>query len=146
MAELALITAVMANVLSGLKNAKDLATATSNTELKEQLGFAYDDFNTLRERLLDVVEENRALKAQVEERKKVDGPVPPFGYFFLADDPTHPLCPKCYQGSNGIGFMTPAYEFSYGLRRDCRVCGHTIWEEQINSNRPNYRPERGDWA
>ena len=104
MSEIALITAIAANALTALKNARELATATSNSELKEQLSSVYNDLLTLREKLLDVVEDNRTLSAQLNERKKVDGPSTPYGYFFMVEDTKreHPLCPVCYQTDGTI--------------------------------------------
>ena len=154
MSDIALITSIAANAVAALKNARELATTTGNSELREQLRLASDDLLTLREKLLDVVEENRSLRTQLEERRKVVGPVAPFGYFYMADDSNHehPLCSKCYQDGDKLGFMTPQEEHNYGLRRKCRNCGHTVWEREMDLGRASResssrsRSSYGPWS
>jgi hypothetical protein len=58
-------------VLSSLKNARDLATVTSNSELREQINSAYDGLIDIKERLLNVDEENRALKTALAKKAEV---------------------------------------------------------------------------
>lgn len=126
---------LVANVVSTVKAARDLAKETGNHDLKERIGDAYDGLNDLRQRVLDLAEENRQLKAELAKRAGIDGPVPPFGYFFDKRHPDQPLCPKCYQSKDGqISFMGPLHSWSYGERRVCRMCSYIVWEREPNNH------------
>jgi hypothetical protein len=121
---------MVASVVSTVKAARDLAKDISNHELKEKIGDIYKGLNDLRQRILDLDEENRNLKAELAKRAETDGPVPPFGYYFDKRHPDSPLCPKCYQSSDSrLAFMGPQEPWGNGaLRRKCQLCGHVIDE------------------
>jgi hypothetical protein len=86
---------IVASVVSVLKDARELAKGSSNSELKQAIGDAYKGLLDLRERLLDLDTENRQLKAELEKKTEVEGPIPPFGYFYKRGDRDNPVCPKC---------------------------------------------------
>jgi hypothetical protein len=94
---------LLSQAITGLKNARDLAKESGNRELIEKIGDAYNIFSDLKERILDLQEENRVLKEQLAKRDSCTGPVPPFGYVYKTDDAdrAYPLCPKCYQEKQG---------------------------------------------
>jgi hypothetical protein len=85
--------------IGATKNARDLAKDSSDNALKDQIGDIYDALYELRERILALDEENRKLKAALEEKAAYVGPIPPHGYVFAGSDTErqHPLCPTCYQ-------------------------------------------------
>ena len=68
----------------------------------------------------------------------LEGPYPPFGYFFKSGDRENPLCPKCAQENPPKeAFLTPLETWNKGLRRKCRLCGHFIYERAMDlSPRP----------
>jgi hypothetical protein len=85
---------LFANVLSSVKAARDIAKDTSDPLLKAQVGEAYEGLLDLKERLLVLDEENRQLRAELAKRSEIEGPIPPFGYFYKYGDRDHPLCPN----------------------------------------------------
>jgi len=134
---------LVATVVGTVKTARELAKDISNHELKEKIGEAYDGLLDLRQRLLDLDEENRHLKAELTKKAEIDGPNPPFGYFYDRRHPDDPLCPQCYQSKESrISFMGPIHSWSGGLRRNCRNCGHAIFEKEMDSRRSVIVPER----
>ena len=135
---IATTTQIIAGVLSALKNARELATLTSNAELKDQLSEAQDGLLHLKERLLDLEDEKRQLKADLAKKAETEGPVPPFGYFYKNSDRDYPMCPKCYQSKESrVSYMGPLHPWSGGMRRTCRSCGHHIYEKEM---RPSTSP------
>jgi hypothetical protein len=127
------IASVVANVLSSLKNARDLAKDTSNAELRGQIGEAYDALLDLKALLLDMDEENRRLRAELAKRAEFEGPIPPFGYFYKNGNREHPMCPKCFQAKEQReSYLTPATPWNGGIRRECRICGHFIYEKDMD--------------
>ena len=126
-------TEIIAGVLSALKNARELARDTSNSELKDQISDAQDGLLSLKERLLEIHDENRQLKAELAKRTAIEGPVPPFGYFYKDGDRDNPLCPKCYQSKERCeSYMGPLIPWNRGSRRNCRNCGHSIYEQEMD--------------
>ncbi len=124
------ITQIVSGALGALKKAIDLAGLTNNAELRGQISEAYNSIRDLQRMLLDLDDENRRLKAELSKKAELEGPVPPFGYFFKNGDHEHPLCPKCMQGKESReSFLTPAQEWNGGLRRVCRICGLHIYRE-----------------
>jgi len=59
---------LVASVVGTVKTARDLAKDIGNRELKETIGDAYDGLNDLRQRVLDLDEENRQLKADLAKK------------------------------------------------------------------------------
>lgn len=135
---------LVATVVSTVKTVRDLARDTSNHELKEKIGEVFEGLMDLRERLLNLDEENRQLKEELNKKADIEGPVPPFGYFFDKRHPDEPLCPKCYQGSDSrLSFMGPLHTWNHGERRICRLCGHMIYEKEMDflARPPQLRPK-----
>jgi hypothetical protein len=121
---------LLGTAVSIIKNARDLAKDSSDHELKNVISDAYDAVLNLKEKLLDLDEENRQLKAQLAKRDSFTGPVPPFGYVYKADDRSkdHPLCPKCFQENGHESFLT-AHSNAYKSWRRCPVCDVVIPEK-----------------
>lgn len=139
---------LVSNAISSLKNARELAKDTSNDELNAKINDAYGALLDLREHALALDEENRQLKLQLAAKAAYVGPIAPHGYYYAAADAEtrqHPLCPICFQSSpQQIGFMDEAKNWSYGVKRDCKLCGKSIWEVAPDysqkSTRRDYNP------
>jgi len=124
-------TQMVATVVNTVRAAKELAKDISNHELKDKIGEIYDSLNDLRQRVLDLDEENRALKGEVAKKLDIEGPTPPYGYFYRKDHPQDPLCPTCYQSKESrLGFMGPQRRSSAGVYRSCHLCGKLIYEDR----------------
>lgn len=138
------VSTVIASVLGSLKNARDIAKDTSNSELRNQINDAYDSLLDLKGRLFEMDEEVRLLKAALAKRAEMEGPVPPFGYLYKNGDHEHPLCPKCYQSKEPVeSYLTPAQPWSGGIRRKCRTCHHFIYEEEMDLSVARVPRQRG---
>ncbi len=128
------------NALNVLKSARELAKETSDTDLKERISEAYDVLLELKERVLTLSDEVRALEANQRASAAYIGPVPPHGYYYGADDETkeHPLCPKCYQMEPPRkAFLDDPRLWNGGSRRVCKLCGLFIYEKPMDlSPRP----------
>jgi hypothetical protein len=123
--------ALVNGAIDAAKKSVGLVKDVNNHELKLQVSEVLNSILDLKVRILDLDEENRTLKAELQKEAEIEGPNPPFGYFFSKLHPDKPLCPKCYQSeARRLSFMTEPFPFSYGIRRDCRLCRHTIWEKQ----------------
>jgi len=112
-----------------------MAKETSNDDLNAKINDAYGALLDLREYALVIDDENRKLKEQIAAKANYLGPLPPHGYYYSASDADkkHPLCPKCYQSDpQQLGFMDEPKNWSYGIKRDCKLCGKTIWEVPPN--------------
>jgi hypothetical protein len=129
---------LIASVLTSLKTARDIAKDTTDPLLKSQVAEAYEGLLDLKERLLALDEENRQLKNELAKKTQIEGPIPPFGYFYKAGDREHPLCPKCYQSKEPREYyLTPAHPWNGGIRRECQICDQLIYEKEMNlSPRP----------
>ncbi len=123
-----------AQLISGLvstaKNARDLAKDSSDHALKAAVGELYDVVLDIKDRVIDLDEENRRLKAQLQQRSEIVGPSETHGYFFYKDKPDNPLCPKCLQSlpSNAV-FLGPLNKYKGGKLRRCPVCTYGCYEE-----------------
>ena len=118
------------NALSSLKSARDLAKIVGNADLKEDISAAYDALQDLRERALDLDEENRRLKAQLAAKAAYVGPVAPYGYIYTATDEAqkHPVCPRCFQGTPSIVAYMGSQDREFAQpRRLCNMCNLAIY-------------------
>ena len=128
------------SAIGAIKSARELAKDTSDGELKEKIGAAYETLLDLREHALTLDEENRRLKAQLAEKAAYFGPIAPHGYYFAAEDQNaqqHPLCPSCFQSKpQQIGFMDEAKPWNGGVRRSCKLCGKSVYEKPMDLSTP----------
>ena len=62
------------NALSSLKSARDFAKIVGNADLKEEIAAAYDALQDLRERALDLDEENRQPRRNSRPKPLTLGP------------------------------------------------------------------------
>ena len=121
---------LVGNLVSSAKNARDLAKASSDHELKASISELYDALLDVKAHVLELDEENRRLVAELARKGQVVGPTEQFGYFFYNDKPEQPLCPKCFQSQqpNGV-FLGPLYRRNGGKFRKCPVCDYGNYEE-----------------
>jgi hypothetical protein len=120
------ITQVLSSSVSMLRNARDLAKESGNSELKGVINQLFDTFSELKERMLSMEDEITNFKTQLTKKAAITGPVAPFGYFYKNGDAEHPLCPKCYQ-EKGHEYMLTTEHFNGSVSRVCR-CGWSAEE------------------
>jgi hypothetical protein len=125
------VTQLVSTAISTVKSVRDLAKDSSDLELKGTISDLYDALLAVKDRALEVDEENRSLKAALEEKAKYVGPLPPNGYYYQGEDRSNPLCPRCFQENPPkVGFMDKGQPWGNGqVRRDCHLCRHAIFEQ-----------------
>ena len=123
------VASLVSNVLSSAKAAKELAKQSGDAELKERIGELFDSILDVKERVLELDEENRKLREQLAEKTQVER-TSEFGYYFAQDDPD-PLCPKCYESARKLIHLTAAQRSNGGVVRDCRECSFQFWEVEM---------------
>jgi hypothetical protein len=126
------VASLVSNVLSSAKAAKELAKQSGDSALKEQIGELIDSVLEVKQRVLELDEENRSLRQQLAKKAAVRRD-PQFGYYFAEGD-ADPFCPKCYESSAKLVHLTQSEPWSGGIRRNCRECRDTFWEVQMNTN------------
>jgi hypothetical protein len=126
------VASLVSNVLSSAKAAKELAKQSGDTDLKEQIGDLIDSVLEVKQRVLELDEENRSLRQQLAQKGAVRRDSQ-FGYYFGEGDPD-PLCPKCYESAAKLIHLTQAKTWSGGVRRDCRECRQVFWEVPLGTN------------
>jgi hypothetical protein len=131
----ALAAAQLVNgVVATVKTARDIIKDSSNHELKAVINDLYDGVIDLKGRVIDQDDEIRRLREELARRDEIVGPDGDHGYFYLKDDMTKPLCPKCaQQNPRNAVFMCPSKGWSGGTVRTCPVCKFEVWEEPMHT-------------
>jgi len=132
------VVQLVSGVVATAKNARDLAKDSPDHELKAAISDLYDEVLNAKERVLDLDEENRRLKAELARKDEFIGPIEPHGYFFYKTRPNEPLCPKCFQGlPQHPVFLSLLKEVEGGQYRSCIHCGYDNWEKpRTHSSEP----------
>jgi hypothetical protein len=126
------------SAVSAVKSAYELTKKTSDMELKHQMSAVMDTVLDLKAKIIELDEENRTLREQLEQKDRVVR-TGEFGYWFKEGE-KDPLCPKCYEESGKTIYLTASEPWSGGVRRDCRVCNCTYWEQPIRVQTGSIRP------
>jgi hypothetical protein len=127
-------TQLVGGLVASAKTARDLAKDSSNHDLKAAVSDLYDEVLNVKERVLDLDEENRRLKVELARTDEIIGPDEALGYFYFKDRMELPLCPKCYQSQPcNIVFLGPLHKHNGGKLRKCSVCIFGKYEEPPSS-------------
>ena len=86
-----------------------------------------DSVLELKAKIIELDEENRNLQRRLELKDKITRSGE-FGYWFKEGE-EDPLCPKCYEGSGKVIYLTSCKPWGNGTRRDCRECSRTYMEK-----------------
>ena len=124
------------NALNTLKSARELAKEVDGVEIKEKLLEVYDVLLELKAHTVALDDENRELRRQLVDKLAYIGPVPPFGYYYAANDESkeHPLCPRCYQSDPmKKSFLSSPQSWNGGLKRICHLCAYLIYEKPMEA-------------
>ncbi len=129
------ITQVLSSTFSALNNIRDLATESSDTELKRKINELYDMQLSLRQRVLTQDSENHELKAKLAKKAAVTEPLLPHCYVYKVEDLAreYPLCPRCYNRTGEQHPLSAAGPWNGGTRRVCGTCGWVHEEEEGDS-------------
>ena len=126
---------LVGGLAASAKNALDIVKASSDHDLKAAVSELYDSVLDVKVRVLDLDEENRRLKADLERKAEVIGPEDPHGYFFFKDKPDQPLCPKCVQSqpANAV-YLPKVYTYKSGAKsRTCIICRFEYFEDRAST-------------
>jgi hypothetical protein len=115
---------VVGSLLASIKNAIELAKASSDHELKVAVLEVYDSVLQTKARLLELDEQLCEMKRLQETKARVTGPSGEYGYFFI-EGKTEPLCPKCWQAQpSNVVHLGPHLQYAGAKRRECPVCDY----------------------
>ena len=120
------------------KTAVELAKNSKNSSLKETVGEVLDGILDLKIKVIELEEENRELKLKLSNKEALERKGE-FGYWFKVGEDA-PLCPKCYEGDGKLVYLPKPEPWSGGIRRDCRVCRYTTWEQPMDLSPKPIRP------
>lgn len=65
------VTQLIGGLVASARTARELAKDTSNHELKAAISDLYDDVLSVKERVVDLDEENRTLRTALDEKHKI---------------------------------------------------------------------------
>lgn len=140
-------TQIVGGLVASAKTARYLAKDSSNHDLKVAISDLYDEVLNVKERALDLDEENRRLKAELSHKDEIVGPDEATGYFFYKNRIQQPLCPKCYQTSpSNTVFLGPLHNCNGGQRRTCSVCGYHRMGTPMKPRTISPVPIRSSWS
>ena len=125
-----LTTSALATVNSVMalgKTAVELAKKTKDPELKEKVSEVLNGILDLKGTIISLDEENQNLKVKLAQRGTITRD-PRYGYW-LKENETEPLCPKCYEGESRVAYLSPLRS---GVRK-CNVCQTPYYESGSNA-------------
>ena len=122
-------TSVLSNAITAMKYVREVSDGTDDLELKSRINDLYTALLDVRATVLDLDEENRALRSELAKKHEIVGPNEPFGYFFYKDKPDKPLCPKCLQSQpKNVVFLPASKTFDQETYRFCIICNTEFTE------------------
>jgi hypothetical protein len=124
---------ILNEALDLFKTAREQAKRSKDTDLKETLNSLFDRVLDLKQAVLLVTEENNQLRAEREkptEKPKLKQ-VGEANYYFAGGE--WPYCQPCYDDKKKLVALTPAEQWSGGVRRQCLVCHHFFYEKKMET-------------
>jgi hypothetical protein len=114
--------------LSAFKNVRDLSAGSSDLSLKESLAELHDKLIYAKQSLMELADENRDLKQQLEAKAELERRAP-FGYWYKKGE-SDPLCPLCYQRDGKLVYLDKLERTENGyVKRACIVCQQPFYEQ-----------------
>ncbi len=133
--------------MSLLDNAKEVANAVHEIKNLELYGRVLD----LNRGIMDMVEENRNLRAKVEELQQTlqlkEKMVFKQPFYYQNGDAT-PYCPACWELKNSAIHLIFQFNRPDAIRWDCKVCQNVFMDKKDHSvERPqNFEMPRSEWG
>lgn len=134
--------ALFNSVLNAFKQVRELSTDSGDLNLKGSISELYDKLLDVREKLLDLDDENRRLRQQLEIKAKVERKKP-FGYYYLEGEIDSPLCRVCYERDGRLIHLDhPLHDGDGAIRRWCCGCQQSFYEQlpAKSSSQQEYDP------
>jgi hypothetical protein len=118
----------MPEIIGLIGDALKLAENFRDLEFKEKM-------RVLRERVLELQDENDKLRAKVKRKEEMK-PSGPHNYFYHHDAPETPYCPTCWQKDEKAVLLPAATEYAAGAGRKCHVC-ESLFVEKPSKPQPS---------
>jgi hypothetical protein len=111
-----------------VKNLSERGQASKDSAIKKSIGDLQDTFNSLREAISRLTEENAELRrAQIEPKPSIRQ-VGETNYYFVGEE--GPYCQPCYHRISKLVPLSPREQNTSGSSRQCPVCYATFWEQR----------------
>jgi len=125
---------------------RERAQRSKDIDIKDQMNTLYDNVLGLKEVVSRLLDENKALQNRLERQQNPpDSPkitrVGDTNYYFLGVE--GPFCQPCFDGKGKMVALTPAEDWSGGVRRRCPVCKDYFYERRMTRDSTFIRVERG---
>jgi hypothetical protein len=119
------------SLMGSAKNARDLALQSDNADVKDAVIGVYDAILEVKNRVLDIDEENRKLREKLAQRESVIHD-PVTTYYFKDGKSDSPLCPTCYENNDKMITLPKPHTNASGISRTCNVCRTHYLEEKAS--------------
>jgi hypothetical protein len=115
---------------------RERSQRSKDIDIKDQINTMYDNVLRLKEVILRLLDENRELERQLEQRQHPpEAPklkqVGETSYYFKGDE--GPFCQPCYDDKGKLVALSPQQQSQGGtVFRTCRVCNNIFYEQVKN--------------
>jgi hypothetical protein len=117
--------------ISTIKDISALVKKYNDLELMKQIIDLQNEVFELQQNNLRLQKELSDLQRSTEAENAMVSR-PPLNYYYRDGD-TVPFCPTCWEHSKKQIHLPPSEPWNGGIRRDCRVCKQTYWEQPLHS-------------
>lgn len=115
--------------LNTLRRIREMFKRSNDQEVFRLILALQRDIFALESENLKLNVELTGLKRESALREKMHMR-PPCNYYFRDDDDV-PFCPACWENGRKAIHLSGPEHLDSRIRRHCRVCGATYWEESI---------------
>jgi len=119
----------MFDPVNTLRQIRELIKRSDDLELFKLILALQRDIFALESENLNLNAELASLKRELALREKMHMH-PPYNYYFRDGDDV-PSCPACWESEGKAVHLSRPEHVERGIRRHCRVCKETYWEESI---------------
>lgn len=113
--------------LNTLRQIREMIKRSNDQELSRLILALQRDIFALESENLKLSVELTSLKRELAEREKLQMR-PPYNYYFRDGDDV-PFCPACWEDGRKVIHLSAPERLDSGIRRQCRVCKETYWED-----------------
>ena len=115
--------------LKTLRQIREMIKRSNDQELFKLILALQRDIFDLESENLKLNVELTSLKRELALSEKLHVR-PPYPYYFRDGDDV-PFCPACWESERKAIHLSAPEHVDLGIRRQCRVCKETYWEEPI---------------
>lgn len=131
-----LALSLLVKTTQALNALRERSQSSKDNDIKDQINTMYDNVLQLKEVILRLLDENRALERQLEQQQLARVQVPKIkqvgetNYYYQGDE--GPFCQPCYVGKGKLVTLLPPENWNGGVRRECTVCGEFFYEKRMD--------------